>query len=129
MSMITENTIVVRTEDIDAFMAALKKQKEEHGGIENSRKVFKNDEVAIFVFDCNGQPFVIEKDVNWLVLETNFLDGDEYYTQWFNEETGCYEDTDTTADELIKQMLDEKSYAIVKEKIRYTVEKDKQYWM
>ncbi len=123
MSMITENTIVMRTQDIDKLKHAVEQHKAEYDyRIEEPKEVFRNNEIAIFVFDCNGQPLGLEENLDWLVLETNFLDGEEYYTQWFNPERGCYEETDDTAEELIEKMLDKETFAAIKNSIRYSVE-------
>lgn len=125
MSMITENTIVMRTQDIDKLKHAVEQHKAEYDyRIEDPKEVFKNDEIAIFVFDCNGQPLGVEKNLDWLVLETNFLDGEEYYTQYFNKEEGYYEETDIcrTAAVLIREMLTEEEFNSIKDRISYSVE-------
>ena len=123
MSCLTENTIVIKSSDIDNLNTLFKIHQKEYGSyIKNPVEVFKNNELAIFVFDCNGQPLGIEENLEWLILETNFLDGDGYYTQRYNSNLDFCEEVETPAKELIKSMLNEEEYENIKNKLLYSDE-------
>ena len=64
MSIITENTIMIKTEDVPVF------NKLATNCVANDEIAFSNDEVTIIVFDCNGNPEEIEDKVLFLMLET-----------------------------------------------------------
>ena len=93
MSQTTENTIVIETIDVEKFHKAVEYHQDTYGWIENVVNVYSNNDVAIFIFDCNGQPLGIEEKIEFLVLETNYFDGEPLYTQIYDKEIKRIRDT------------------------------------
>lgn len=122
MSMITENTVVVRNEDVKKLQEAFNVHREMYTWLDNPVEVFNNGNISIWVFDCNGQQLGVEENVDFLILETNYLDDEPYYTQCYDENKGYCVDTEQTAVELIKEMVSEMEYKEIKEKISYSTE-------
>lgn len=120
MSCITENTIVIRNEDIDKFEDAVDDNKDKYGWIGNVNAVFSNVEYAIFVFDCNGEPLAVEEQINFLVLETNYLDGEPLHTQIYDNKTKKHRDARYRAKYWIKKMIGEENFNAIQRRLIYT---------
>ena len=115
MSCITENTIVMKASDEDQFL----KEVEQYEGIHRLSgvvKVFKNNDIAVYVFDCNGDsPWEVESDtIAPIILETNYGDGDGYWTRLNGN------DVSETCRELLQNMLTETEFKSLEDAIEYT---------
>lgn len=120
MSCITENTIVIKNEDIDKFENAINDNRNKYGWIGNSKSIFSNNEYSIFVFDCNGEPLAIEEQIGFLVLETNYLDGESLHTQVYDSKTKKIRDARYRARHWIKKMIGDASFNAIRNKLVYT---------
>ena len=120
MSCITENTIVIRNEDIPKFEDAIDDHKDKYGWIGDSTPIFVNEELAIFVFDCNGEPLAIEEQVEFLVLETNYLDGEPLHTQVYDHKKNERRDARYRAKYWIKKLIGEADFNAIQDKLIYT---------
>lgn len=105
MSCITENTIVMKNCNIEAFLKAIDVNKNQYGWVNNIKEVFKNEDLTIFVFDCNGEPIAVEEEKCFLVLETNYLDGEPLRTQLFDAKSGKVRDVRNRAKYWIKKII------------------------
>ena len=120
MSYITENTLVFRTKDVDECCKALLYQHEKYGSLNGTNSVFRNENITIITFDCNGQPLGVEEKFNPLVLETNYLDGDALYTQVYDEEKKCMADSNRDAKYWIRKLIGEENSNSIMNKLRYS---------
>lgn len=86
MSMITENTVIVKPEAEDRLLEDLSSVNYVSG----VQKAFENNDMVIYIFDCNGDaPWEIENSDSLkldyqndlIAIETNYLDGDGYWTR------------------------------------------------
>ena len=122
MSMITENTVVIRSKDVEKLHEAFQQQIETYGLVDNPVEVFNNGNISIWVFDCNGQPLGVEENLDFLILETNYLDDEPYYTQCYDENKGYCVDTEQTAEELIRKMVTVNEFEEIRERIGYSTQ-------
>ena len=120
MSCITENTIVVKNDDVQAFFKAVEEHRSKYGRINNLNNVFNNDKLTIFVFDCNGEPIAVEEQIKFLVLETNYLDGESFHTQIFDVIQKMIRDARYRAKYWIKKMIGDTDFNAVQSKLVYT---------
>lgn len=120
MSCITENTLVFRTKDIDECCKALLYQHEKYGSLNGTNNLFRNENITIITFDCNGQPLGVEEKLEFLVLETNYLDGDPLYTQIYDEEKKCMMDSNRSAKYWIKKLIGEENLNSIMDGLRYS---------
>lgn len=81
MSQITENTIVIPTEAETTFLQQVTRFEDEYR-INGLARIYTDQQITIYLFDCNGDnPWMLEAtQLPWLILEINYLDGDEPYT-------------------------------------------------
>lgn len=116
MSQITENTIVVKAEMEQQLLADAEKYADTYHGVSGFNRIYGNDEIVVYVFDANGDgPWEIENDtVEWIALETNYLDGDEPWTRIDGE------DSDMTIAEWLKDQIPEEEYEKVVKAISYS---------
>lgn len=86
MSQITENTVIIKP-DAEARLLEDLNSVDYVSGI---YKAFENKDMIIYNFDCNGDaPWEIENSSTMkldyqndlIALETNYLDGDSYWTR------------------------------------------------
>lgn len=118
MSMITENTIVVRSRDENLLLKDLANA----GHVSGAGKVFENGSYAVFIFDNNGDmPWeAMEQDElslpyrDIVVMETNYLDDDGY---WTRTPEG---DLEVTLSEWLANIFTEEECRHIRDKIRYT---------
>lgn len=76
MSQITENTIIVRREDLRNALDALT-----HGCAKLVSLEYMNDQIGVIATDCNGCPEfdLSDNGIEPILLETNYLDGEDLY--------------------------------------------------
>lgn len=127
MSMITENTVVIKPDAEERVMNDLADY-----GCSGINKVWSNDKMIVILFDNNGDnPWDIQGTANtqadWediLAIETNYGDEDDdgclYYTQVNTEEYGMSPYDGELLDWLHDQ-LTEREYNKVKKLIAYTI--------
>ena len=77
MSLITENTIVVKSKDEPELLKDYERYKGTYHRINGFNKIYANNEMCIYVFDANGDsPWEIERDtVKPIAIETRYPDG------------------------------------------------------
>ena len=86
MSMITENTVVIKQSALQRVLHDLYEY-----GCSNVKKVWSNDTKIVIIFDNNGDsPWDILTDYeakkgDILAIETNYGDGDGYWTRVWTE--------------------------------------------
>ena len=122
MSCITENTVVCKPDAEERVLNDLADY-----GCSGINKVWSNDKMVIILFDCNGDnPWDIQGTSNtqadWedlLAIETNYGDGDGYWTQTITEEYGAGVFDGELLDWL-HDILTEQEYNEVKSLIGYT---------
>lgn len=114
MSIITENTIMLKTEDVPVF------NKLATNYVANDEIAFSNDEVTIIVFDCNGNPEEIEDKVLFLMLETNYLDGEPMHTRVFDEKNQIIKETRYRGWYWIKKRIGDASYESIANDLMYS---------
>ena len=117
MSMITENTIVIKACDEASLMEDYKKYCRDYRMGDSLCKVFANDDIAVFVFDANGDaPWEIEQTkADYLALETNYFDGEEPWTRIKGKE-----ENEMTIDKWLCEILSGDDYAKVSGLISYS---------
>ena len=120
MSCITENTIVIKNKDIRLFENAIDDNRKKYGWINNLQDVYHNEKLSIFTFDCNGQPLSIEEQVDFLVLETNYLDGEPLYTQVYDVKTNAITDARYRAKHWIKKLIGEEPFKKIQDALVYS---------
>ena len=121
MSMITENTVMVAAPAEQSMLNDLKEY-----GCDGIYKVYQDGDVVIYNFDCNGDsPWDIlnneDLELDWdsiLALETNYGDGDGYWTRIRSDDGYMIDIEETLAEWLDK--FHPGIYASVAEKIKYT---------
>ena len=121
MSMITENTVMVLAPAEQSMLNDLKEY-----GCDGIYKVYKDDDVVIYNFDCNGDsPWDIlnneDLELDWdsiLALETNYGDGDGYWTRIRSDDGYMIDIEETLAEWLSKNHRD--IYNQVNGSIKYT---------
>ncbi len=83
MSQITECTLVVKLDQVEKVWSDFKEFEDPHR-LSDFKLNYKNEieDIAIFIFDCNGDnPWAsYECEAEYLLAETNYLDGDEPWT-------------------------------------------------
>lgn len=122
MSCITENTVVIKPNAVDRVMFDLQDY-----GCSGIKNVWSNDKMVIILFDCNGDnPWDIQgtdhTQAGWddiLAIETNYGDGDGYWTQIITKEYGAGVFDGELLDWL-HDVLTEQEYNEVKPLIEYT---------
>lgn len=122
MSCITENTVVIRMGATDRIIADLNEY-----GCSGINEVFMNDKIEIILFDCNGDsPWdIVNSDKlkakvdDILAIETNYGDGDSYWTRVWTDKYGLSEYDGEILDWL-HDNLELNEYYTVKDLIRYT---------
>jgi hypothetical protein len=112
--MLTENTIMLRTENFSVF------DKVATNYVANDEIVFSNDEVTVIVFDCNGNPEEIEDKVPFLMLETNYLDGEPMHTRIFDEKNQIIKDVRYRGWYWIKKRIGDASYESIASDLMYS---------
>lgn len=120
MSCITENTIVVKNQDIPVLGIAIKDNREKYGWVKNLQAVFHNDELSIFTFDCNGDAHSVDEQVDFLVFETNYLDGEPLITQVRDSETGAVKNARARAKYWIKKLIGEDAFRKIQGDLVYS---------
>ena len=113
MSCLTENTIVLLKNQKEKFYDVVAKSNEKINFI---REVYENDEMNLLVitFDCNGTPNDLINNASWFVIETNFLDGEDFWTQEWSKG-----DVEKHASETIKSLIGPEEFEKIKEDLRY----------
>ncbi len=116
MSMITENTIVVKANLEQQLLADAAKYANTYHRVSGFNRVYSNNEIVVYVFDANGDsPWEVESDtVEYLALETDYLDGDDPWTRIDGK------DCDITIAEWLKEKIPEEEYVKVVESISYS---------
>lgn len=116
MSQITENTIVVKAELEQQLLADAEKYADTYHRVSGFNRVYGDDKIVVYVFDANGDgPWEVESDtVEYLALETDYLDGDEPWTRINGE------DSDMTIAEWLKDQIPEEEYEKVVKAISYS---------
>ena len=120
MSCVTENTIVIKSVDAQIFMNAVCDNRKRYGWINNLQKVYQNEELIIITFDCNGEPFSIEEQVEFLVMEMNCLDGEPMYTQLRDPKTNKVTDVRYRAQHWIKKLIGSEAFDEIKTNLVYS---------
>lgn len=120
MSCPTQNTVVVKVEDIEILLKALEENDNVYGWIHEIHNIYQDDNVSIFTFDCNGQPLAVDEMVNYLVLETNYLDGEPMYTQVYDSKKKRYKDSRYHAKYWIKKLIGEENLSSIIHALRYS---------
>lgn len=120
MSQLTENTIVIETVDVEKFYKAVEYHTNTYSWLINVINVYSNDDVTIFTFDCNGQPLGVEEEIEFLVLETNYFDGEPLYTQVYDKEIKRIRDATWHAKYWIKKLIGESDFNSIKDSLVYT---------
>lgn len=120
MSQLTENTIVIETVDVEKFYKAIEYHQNTYSWIINVKKVYEKNDIAIFTFDCNGQPLGVEEEIEFLVLETNYLDGEPMYTQVYDKEIKRIRDATWHAKYWIKKLIGESDFNSIKDCLIYS---------
>lgn len=116
MSCLTENTILIKTKDADKFINIIS----ENENYKNTMRFFHNEEYSLYAFDCNGQPMEIEDSIDFLVLETNYLDGEPLYTQIYDNNTNSIRDSRNRASYWIKKYVGEERFERLKQYLKYS---------
>lgn len=114
MSIITENTIMLKTEDFPIF------DKVATNYVANDAVAFSGEETTIIVFDCNGEPLEIEEKVPFLMLETNYLDGEPMHTRIFDEKKKIIRDVRYRGWYWIKKRIGDASYESIANDLMYS---------
>ena len=120
MSCITENTIVIKNSDVEKFQKVINDSRNQYGLIDNVQEVFKNEELSIFVFDCNGEPIAVEEQICFLVLETNYLDNEPLHTQIYDIKNKTIRDVRYRAKYWIKKMIGDIDFNTIQSRLVYT---------
>ena len=120
MSMITENTVVIKQSALQRVLHDL------YGyGCSNIKKVWSNDTKIVIIFDNNGDsPWDILTDYeakkgDILAIETNYGDGDGYWTRVWTEYGESMYDGELL--DWLHDVLTEQEYNEVKPLIAYTI--------
>lgn len=124
MSMLTENTVVIKPEAEERIMADLGECLSCRG----INKVFQNDKMAIILFDNNGDnPWDMKGTLNthadWediLFIETNYGNG-EYWSQVFDEKEGFVIDTNQKFIDWVRNKVNGVEYYTIKDVTRYNI--------
>ena len=116
MSFITENTIVFRSDELDKFLRVAR----ESDYIREVVQIFHDTDYTVCAFDCNGQPLELEENINFLVLETNYLDGEPFYTQVRDFKSGDVRDARYRAKYWIKKLIGEDEFNAILPNLIYT---------
>lgn len=119
MSQITENTIIIKNEIEEMF---LEKTKEiERITLDSVRCVFKNEEKCVYIFDSNGDAGddLSNAGIKYLAIETNYLDGEEPWTRYFDED-GHEKDGDLLSEKTLTEYFSKKEIKKICKKIKYT---------
>ena len=124
MSCITENTVVCRPDAVGRVMTDL----ENYDSSYDYKEVFRNDKLVIIIFDCNGDsPWDImpsseqkTEDDDILAIETNYGDGDGYWTRIWTDKYGLA-GYDGELLDWLHDVLTEQEYNEVKPLIAYTI--------
>ena len=120
MSCVTENTIVVKNQDIPMLGIAIKNNREKYGWIKNLQAVFHNDELSIFTFDCNGEAYSVDEQVEFLVFETNYLDGDPFITKVRDNKAGVVKNVRYRAKHWIKKLIGADAFRKIQSDLVYS---------
>lgn len=115
MSQMTENTLVIKNEYIGKLKEVIKKDDSSSLSFYDFVLIYQNETITIFIFDCNGNPLCIDENIEYEILETNYLDGEEYWTQTREG------DTDKTAVELLKDIVPEVDYIFLPQQLEYSI--------
>lgn len=119
MSMITENTMIIKTENYDLFLKDVESFGTERR-ISNIETVYKSSDYMVIVFDCNGDaPWEIDNtECPYEVLETNYLTGDEC-SIWTRINNGC--DDVLRCEDILDRYVNVYEIENVKRNIKYSV--------
>ena len=120
MSQITENTIVVKTIDVEKFHKAVEYHQDNYSWITNVIDVYSNNDVAIFTFDCNGEPLGVEEEIKFLILETNYLDGEPFRTQIYDVKKKHRKDARYRAKYWIEKLIGKDDLNSIMNSLKYT---------
>lgn len=113
MSQITENTIVFNPKNAKNILTTLHADS----NVCNIKHIYGNEQIAIFIFDCNGQPLSLENE-ELLIMET--CDGGIPYTQAVNSK-GVFKDNRIHCVALLKRYIkDETILREVRRMIKYS---------
>lgn len=116
MSMITENTVIVKKGAIKTALADLKMTRY----ADSAKVVYTNNDIAVILFDSNGDPCwevtpeeckLNGEDI--LCLETNYLDGEDPYL-WKPENKD-------TINEWIREHISKQDIEKVEKSISYSI--------
>lgn len=112
MSQITENTLVVRIRDKEGTLALL----DEHVVNFVELPTGPHDDVAVFVYDYNGDSLFLDgSDIVPVIKETSYMDGESVSTI----HNGV--DTSNSAAEILKEYIsDSEVYKTIVQSISYT---------
>ena len=116
MSCITENTIVIKKENETQLLKDYEKYECDHR-LSGFNRVYDGTDICVYVFDANGDgPWEIEPDtVEWMALETYYLDDEELWTRFSDEST-----QEETIAEWLKGIILEPEYSKVIKSISYS---------
>lgn len=117
MSMITENTIIIKTENYDLFLKDVESFGTERR-ISNIETVYKSSDYMVIVFDCNGDvPWEIDNtECPYEVLETNYLTGEDDAIVTFSDEND-----DIRCSDLLDKYVEKSEINRVKNCIEYSI--------
>lgn len=126
MSCITENTIVVRKSAEPDLLHDFSCEDAEMCRLRNCNRVYDNEEIVVYVFDCNGdQPWDVVggdglklKPEDILCTETKY-DEDELWTRVNTD--GILRDTETPLDVFLKPLVPGNDYEDLAERISYSI--------
>lgn len=114
MSQITENTILFDKNQKEKFYEVINKSTERISG---EKIIYESNKIGLVVatFDCNGAPIYLSKNFAWFVLETNFLDEEEIWTQQWQKG-----DVEKHATDVVQSLIGKEEFEKIKENLRYT---------
>lgn len=118
MSQITENTVVIQTKDLKDFRNFIMEEMNERYS-DTVIAAYQNNDMVIFTFDYNGVFLELDDKFNWLMLETNWLDGEPLWTQV--REDGKIVETDMCIEDLLGKKLNKTEYVEAKKAIAYSL--------
>jgi len=134
MSQITENTVIIEKADYEKFNEAIESLIDDgvisgvHNSLDQNLKFTNGHEYVIYTFDCNGDGELVFDDYPnafslIYMIETNYLDGDEYWTQKLVEDD-YLDDIDETCEKFLKRVMTKDEFSKIKRMIKYSVEKE-----
>ena len=117
VGILTENTVIIKKEKESEVLNRLNNNDGTNTeNYLNIKKIFDNESVCVVLFDCSGGAIDIEKDNNYILLES------DYFCEKLRE--GLYTrspegDTNQTARKWLEKYLNEDEYNQIADSITY----------